>query len=252
MNTIKIIKDIAYTNKKDNECKLDLYLPADTTTFKTVIFIHGGGLESGNKLDHEEMGTILAEQGIAFVSPEYRKFPNVEYPAFIEDTALVSNWVKDNIQNYGNSTDIFLGGHSAGAYLSMMIAFDKHYLEAVNMTPNDFSGFIFASGQPTTHFTINKRKGLDEKKVTIDETAALYHVDEKAHNKPMLILITDDDIPLRLGQTQLFVETLKFFEFDKIDFRILENEDHCSYLFNKENKEQYPIVDLINEFVSTW
>jgi len=250
MNNIQIIKDIAYTDTNCQECKLDLYIPKDNPTFKTVIFIHGGGLESGDKKDHEEMGMILAEQGIAFVSPGYRKFPDVDYPVFIEDAANAVKWVKDNIQNYGGNKDIFLGGHSAGAYLAMMLAFDTKYLDAVNMNPNDFSGFIFASGQPTAHMNVLKYSGFKDKKIIIDETAALYYVDEKPHNKPMLILITDNDIPIRLEQTQLFVSTLKFWEYDKVDFRILKNEDHCSYLFNKNKDDQYPIVNIINEFVS--
>ncbi len=250
MKNIKIIKDIFYTTCNHDECKLDLYIPKNKPTFKTVIFIHGGGLESGDKNDHEEIGKILAKQGIAFVSPGYRKFPNVDYPTFIEDASKAVKWVKDNIQNYGKSSDIFLGGHSAGAYLAMMLAFDTKYLNKVNMHPNDLSGFIFASGQPTTHMNVLKYRGFDDKKVVIDETAALYHVDQMSHNKPMLIIVTDDDIPIRLEQTQLFVSALKFWKYNNVDFKIMENEDHCSYLVNKDKNDQYPIVNMINEFVT--
>lgn len=250
MNKITIIKNIAYNDTNNQECKLDLYIPKNTPTFKTIIFIHGGGLESGNKQDHEEMGIALAKQGIAFVSPAYRKFPDVDYPVFIEDTADAVKWVKNNINKYGNCSDIFLGGHSAGAYLAMMLAFDTKHLASVNMHPNDLSGFIFASGQPTTHMNVLKYRGFSDKKVVIDETAALYYVDAKPHNKPMLIIVTDNDIPIRLEQTQLFVSTLKFWEYRNIDFRILKNEDHCSYLFSKNQDDHSPIVKMINEFVS--
>ncbi len=56
---------------------------------------------------------------------------------------------------------------------------------------------------------------------------------------------SDRDIPGRLEQTQLLA-TLKDFEhdMDKIDFELVENSTHCSYVEKKE------FVEMIYRFIS--
>lgn len=245
---MKRLTDIQYHTHKT--CKLDIYLP-EQNNFQTVIFFHGGGLESGDKGDVQEYAKELTEAGIALVSPNYRMFPEVKFPVFIEDAAKAVQWVYNNIQGYkGKQNQIYVGGHSAGGYLSMMLHFDSTYLQKVNMSPLDIAGFIHASGQPTTHFNVLKSRGISPQRVIVDEAAPLFHIDEKTPERPMQLLVTDNDIPNRLEQTVLLNSTLKAFNYpnDLIDFRIIQNHDHGSYLAKQKNR--CPITDMIIEFIS--
>ncbi|MFZ4545295.1 MAG: alpha/beta hydrolase [Saprospiraceae bacterium] len=189
-----LIENINYYNdsltQKDqyiyNQCNLDLYYPKEVKNFPTIVWFHGGGLTAGTK----ELPSYLMEKGCAVVGVEYRLSPKVQSPAYIEDAAAALAWVFNHIEKYGGRKDlIFLSGHSAGAYLGMMVTFDKKYLQKYNIDANQIAGLIPFSGQAITHFTIRKEKGLSAIQPVIDEFAPLYFVKEET---PPILLITGD------------------------------------------------------------
>lgn len=248
---VTAIKDIAYSQNGHALQKLDLYLPKDQKDFKTVIFFHGGGLEGGDKEGMEAIGIAMAKKGVAFVAPGYRKFPEVQYPAFIEDGAEALQWVTDHLGQYGNCSEIYLGGHSAGAYLAMMLCFDPRFgIKERGKSPK-IAGYVFASGQPTTHFNILKYRGIDERGIVVDDAAPLYHIRECMDTARIMILVTDQDIPSRWEQSALLYSTLKHFNYkvEQLDFRILKGYDHSNYLDTKDSNGHYPIVSLMLEFI---
>jgi len=56
-------------------------------------------------------------------------------------------WTQAHAGEYGgNSAQLFLMGHSAGAHIGALLATDAHWLEAVGMQPRDLSGFIGLAG----------------------------------------------------------------------------------------------------------
>ncbi|MCK5280903.1 MAG: alpha/beta hydrolase, partial [Cyclobacteriaceae bacterium] len=121
--------DILYRNGEITEymrerCRLDVYYPKDEEGFSTVIWFHGGGLRAGNK----SIPGSLKKQGFAVVPVNYRLFPKVKSPAYIDDAAAAVAWVFNHIEKYGGDVKrIFISGHSAGGYLTSMIGLDKSY-----------------------------------------------------------------------------------------------------------------------------
>ena len=65
------------------QCMVDLYVPDGARDFLTVVWLHGGGLEQGER----EIPPALMDQGIAVVGVGYRLRPHVGTPAYIEDAA---------------------------------------------------------------------------------------------------------------------------------------------------------------------
>ncbi len=168
------------------KCVLDLYYPNALRKLPVIIWFHGGGLEGGDKSIPER----LKNQGLLVVSPNYRLYPKVRKPSFIEDAAAAVAWVFKNIERYGGDPDqIFVSGHSAGGYLANMIAMDKKWLKAHQIDADHIAGVIPFSGHTITHFTIRKEKGIGGKQPIIDEFAPLYHVRSQA---PPFLLITGD------------------------------------------------------------
>lgn len=187
-------KDIPYyadsVNRADEyirkQCVLDVYYPKNTNGFATIIWIHGGGLTSGNK----ELPDALKEKGHCVVSIGYRLYPEIKSPEYIEDAAAAVAWVFKNIGKYGGDPSlIFVSGHSAGGYLTFMVGLDKKWLNVYGIDANTIAGLIPLSGQAITHFTIRKERGIEETRPVIDEFAPLYHVRADA---PPLCLITGD------------------------------------------------------------
>lgn len=167
-------------------CVLDIYYPKDTKRFATIVWFHGGGLTSGSK----EIPEALRDQGFCVVAPNYRLSPKVMSPKFIEDAAAAVAWAFNNINQFGgDSTLIFLSGHSAGGYLDLMVGLDKKWLKPYHIDANRIAGLIPFSGQTITHFTIRKERGISDTQPIVDEYAPLYYVRADA---PSLLLITGD------------------------------------------------------------
>ncbi|MBO9198669.1 MULTISPECIES: alpha/beta hydrolase [Niastella] len=200
--TYEIKKDIGYypENISQNDaylksqCTIDVYYPKNKKNFATVIWFHGGGLTGGNK----EIPKQLMENGFAIIGVGYRLSPKVKAIACIEDAAAVTSWVFNHIAEYGGDQNaIFLSGHSAGAYLSLMITMDKKYLSKYNIDANKIAGVISLSSQTITHFTIREERGIKGTQPIIDEYAPLYHVRKDV---PPIILITGDAEKEMLGR----------------------------------------------------
>lgn len=241
---MKTIKDICYSSIGHTSQKLDLYLP-ECEEFSVFIYFHGGGLEKGDKTDKrtEDMKTYLTDRNIALVSANYRMYPNAVYPEFILDAAAAVAWVFNNIGEYGKCDKIYVGGSSAGAYLSMMICFDKKWLAPYKISPSDISGYVHDAGQPTAHFNVLREKGIDSRRVIIDETAPIYYVGMAEVYSPMVFLVATNDMENRYEQNVLINSTMKHFGYDmsKVYFKYLEGT-HCNY-------SDIKLAELVADFI---
>lgn len=100
---MKLIKDICYSKGCYPSQKLDIYIP-DSEEFPVFIYFHGGGIESGDKENVTLVGEYLAKKcGIAFVSCNYRMYPEASYPDFINDAAEAVSYIHSHIKEYGNA-----------------------------------------------------------------------------------------------------------------------------------------------------
>ncbi len=227
---MKVFKDIAYATAYASQ-KLDIYLP-DKDTFDVLIYIHGGGIEAGTKDGDTGLYHTLVAKGVAVVTIDYRMYPFARYPEFIYDAAAAVAWTKEHIAEYGNAKRFFVGGSSAGGYITMMLYFDRKYLAPFHMTPCDLDGFVFDAGQPTTHFNVLRERGIDSRRVFVDEAAPLYHVKQYDGEPPVMILVSSDDIKNRYEQTRLLMSTMKDFSYPEecITYHFMDGYSHCSYI----------------------
>lgn len=127
---------------------LDIYAPTGQRSAPVVVFIYGGGWKDGGKADYRFVAAALAARGFLTVVPDYRLFPEVRFPVFLQDNAAAVAWTKANIARYGGDPRrIFLMGHSAGAYNAAMLTLDKQWLAADGMDPDrDIAGMVGLAG----------------------------------------------------------------------------------------------------------
>jgi acetyl esterase/lipase len=125
--------DIAYG--REPRQNLDVYQPNGAKPGASiVVFFYGGDWQSGIKTDYRFVAQALASQGFIAVMPDYRLYPQVTFPAFVEDGALAVRWASDNASRFGGDPSrIYLMGHSAGAYIAVLLTLDAHYLKAVGL-----------------------------------------------------------------------------------------------------------------------
>jgi len=129
--------------------RLDVYTPTKNSGQKLpiVIFLHGGGWNSGDKNQYRFVGAALAEQGWIGVSVNYRLYPAVKYPAFMDDAALAVKYVHEHATEWGgDSQQIYLMGHSAGAHIATMLALDNEFLQKNGGDSHWLRGVIGVAG----------------------------------------------------------------------------------------------------------
>lgn len=204
-------------------CVLDIYYPKNSKGFATIIWFHGGGLSGGNK----EILSGLKEKGFAIIGVNYRLSPKVKVKNCIEDAAAAVAWTFKNIAKYGgDSSLLFVSGHSAGGYLGMMIGLDKKWLQPYAIDANTLAGLIPLSGQAITHFEIRKERGIPDTQPIIDEFAPLFHV--RADAPPLLLITGDRELELlgRYEENAYLMRMMKIKGHTSTTLYELEGFDH--------------------------
>ena len=140
--------------------RLDIYRPEnDPQTGPVIMFIYGGSWREGERAIYGFVGAALAKRGITTIIPDYRLYPEVMFPAFIQDAAKAYDWVNRNIaaslsSERNKHRPIILMGHSAGAHIAALMTIDQHYLAKLMPRP---AGLIGLAGpmafDPTTDAT---------------------------------------------------------------------------------------------------
>ncbi|MGR3886936.1 alpha/beta hydrolase [Pseudomonas sp. 1152_12] len=127
---------------------LDIYRPVSASpNAPVVVFFYGGSWNSGAKEDYGFVGEALASRGIVVVIADYRLYPQVRYPLFLQDNAQAVAWTYQHIAEYGaDPKQLYLMGHSSGAYNASMLALDARWLGEVNMSPSMLKGWIGLAG----------------------------------------------------------------------------------------------------------
>jgi acetyl esterase/lipase len=134
----------------DPQQRVDVYVPDGPSTGAAVrpviVFWHGGRWEFGDKSDYRFVGAALAESGYIAVIANYRHYPQVKMPGFMDDAARASQWAVAHAGEFGaDPRQLFLMGHSAGAQMAALLALDPRYLQATGAVPQ-IAGVIGLSG----------------------------------------------------------------------------------------------------------
>ncbi len=123
----KVAQDVAFGS--DPRQQLDIYAPTGAAHAPVIVFFYGGSWKMGSRKDYAFAARALASRGFVVVVPDYRLVPQVRYPAFVEDGAAAVAWTVAHAGQYGGDAQhIGVSGHSAGAYIALMLAVDPRWL----------------------------------------------------------------------------------------------------------------------------
>ena len=115
-------RDLTYCNSQ----ALDLFIPraAVIRPLPIAMYVHGGGMTSGEKSDLSPVFLdALASAGYAVASVNYRLAPKFKFPAQIEDVKCAIRYLRAEAPRYGlNGSEIFAFGTSVGGQLVALAA----------------------------------------------------------------------------------------------------------------------------------
>ena len=141
----KVHRDIAYGDHPRQ--KFDLYVPHDAKHAPVIVFYYGGSWQNGIKDDYRFLGQAFASKGFITAVADYRLYPEVKFPDFVDDGARAFRKVREKVAAYGGDPqNIYVAGHSAGAYMAMKIGGDPRYLAKAGGNREWVKGIIGISG----------------------------------------------------------------------------------------------------------
>ena len=127
---------------------LDIYRPdAAAGPLPLIVFLYGGSWRTGDKSIYPFVARPLAARGAVVVAPNYRLYPEVSFPDFLDDNARAVAWAVAHAHGLGADPHaVFVLGHSAGAYNAAMLALDPHYLARAGVDRADLAGVAGLAG----------------------------------------------------------------------------------------------------------
>lgn len=226
------VQNVSYVSADETDeyrkerCVLDIYYPDTDEGFATLVWFHGGGLTGGSK----ELLEGFRRQGFAVVAVNYRLFPRCKCPDYIDDAAQAVAWTYGNIEKYGGDKDhIYVSGHSAGGYLTLMVALAKEYTAKYGFDADKIAKAYPVSGQTVTHYTIRKERGLPDGIPVVDGYAPMSHAGRGG--APMVLISGDRDLEMlaRYEENAHLQALLEHFGHDSVLYE-MQGFDHGTVL----------------------
>ncbi len=147
---VQVTRDVPYGEGPRRT--LDVYQPPEPGQDRPlVVFFYGGSWKSGSKGEYRFVATTLARRGMVVVVPDYRLYPRTTFPGFLRDAAAAVAWAGENAARYGAASHPFLIGHSAGAYIALMLALNPIYLDDAGMARARLGGAVGIAGPYDFH-----------------------------------------------------------------------------------------------------
>ncbi|CAN5808355.1 hypothetical protein BH11BAC4_BH11BAC4_16900 [soil metagenome] len=257
--SISRTKNVTYqqATSSTKEQQLNVFAAKKSAVLKDVfIFIHGGNWNSGNKSLYSFLGSRLARKNVVAVIINYPLSPDAKYDEMALACAKAVQWTKENIKKYGgDSSRIFISGHSAGGHLAALISVDNTYFEKLNIT-NPIKGTILIDAAGLDMYDYLKKENFHEghtyiKTFTNDsaqwrKSSPIYFLDKS--DPPMLIYRGGKTYPSIIESNEKFILAIRKFA-PGTPYYIQEYKKHVPMIFqylNSYNVHYREIIDFMN------
>lgn len=172
---IQVVKDIAYGSEARQY--LDIYTPADGQRHPVLIFVYGGSWQSGKRQMYAFVGKHFAKAGYTTVIVDYRLAPAHVFPEYVLDTANAMGWVYRHIAQYGgNAEQLFVMGHSAGAFNVVSAVDDNRFWAQAGIPNTAVLGVIGLAGPYDYDFRVGSTQVAFPKNSTPQQVMPVYHI----------------------------------------------------------------------------
>lgn len=181
-----LVRNLPYGS--DVRQRLDLYRPREQRgPAPVIVFLYGGRWQYGSKDEYRLLGDAVTRRGLMAVVPDYRLYPKVRFPAWVEDAAQTVRWVHDSIGQFGGDPSrIIVVGHSAGAHTSALLALDERYLRKAGVARDGVRGFVSLAGPVATVWTDADVQALMGPR---EGWPATYPLEQVGGSEPPLLLL---------------------------------------------------------------
>ncbi len=243
----EVHRDIAYG--ENSRQKLDIYVPDKAKAAGVIVYFYGGSWQYGDRDMYRFVGQAFASRGYITVVPDYRLYPEVHFPTFVEDGAQAVAWVHEHIGEYGGDPEkLFLAGHSAGGYIAVMLTLNESYLSHAGASRGWIKGTAGLAGPyDFLPFTDPNIKEI----FSTAEDAATQPITYAAAGAPPLLLMTgDQDDEVLPGNATRLAARLKSADVP-VTVKIYKGVAHLGIALALADgfRDRAPVLDDIDHFI---
>jgi acetyl esterase/lipase len=114
------VKDVEYQQLDGAPWLARVYRPIGVGPFPTIVDVHGGAWNNGDRTNDTQLNQALAARGILTVALDFRQPPQAGYPASVQDMNLGIRWLKVHAAEYGGVDKVGALGVSSGGHLVLL------------------------------------------------------------------------------------------------------------------------------------
>lgn len=227
---------------------LDVWVPGDRgdAPLPIIVFFYGGGWESGERRDFGFVGRALAAKGFVAVLPDYRRLPDHRYPSFVDDGAAAVRWAIDHAGEIGGaSARVAVAGHSAGAHIAALIAYDRRHRVA------DQIGAVALLSGPFDFDPLAFRETREAMGDWPDKQAVMPVNFARADAPPTLVITGTGDVVVRARNSQSMARALGA-KGARVELKLYRGQTHSDLIksFSPLFRGANPVLDDVTNFLS--
>ena len=253
-----IVKNIPYGDHTAE--RLDIYKPSAPGPLPVLIWVHGGGWQSGSKELYAPVAQRIVPENIVVVIPGYTLYPKAGASDQAQEIARAFQWTREHISAYGGDPDrIMLGGQSAGAHLTGLVALDQSYLAALGHSSGEICGWYGIAGRIPFRRSSNTR-GRNKRNYTdllhecfggesnFERLSPQSHV--RAGTMPILLIHGSADKTVPLSMAQNLYNALSAVN-APCTMKVYPGAGHAGLLFDALAQPKPQLVADLVEFIKT-
>jgi arylformamidase len=187
---------------------IDVFAPASGRAAPALVLLHGGAWTRNTKDDVSYAAPTFMGRGAAYLAPDFGSLKAARLPQMVESCRAAVAWTVRNCDSFGgDSSRVFLAGHSSGAHLAACVLTTDWTAHGL---PRDAirGGFLMSGMYDLYPVLLSSRSSfLHITSEEIGEFSPIRHL--YRITCPIAVVSADEDSPEFKRQSNVFAEVLE-------------------------------------------
>ena len=262
--------DVEYQRLAGKPWLARVYRPEGSGPFPSIIDVHGGAWQNGDRLNNAGVDRALASKGIVVAAIDFRQPPEAGYPASIQDVNCAIRWLKAHSAEFNGTATVGAFGNSSGGHQVVLSALRPRHKEYSALPLLDHSeidaslGYVVAAWPvicPLYRFQYAKRIGnphhiqahIDywgsQEAMAEGSPQTIVEHDHKVELPPILFLLKKDDKNHPLEMQERFIASYRK-RGGAIEVHTFEGLPEHRMVPSPDQPETMRFVDLVSGFIT--
>ena len=263
-------QDVEYQRLAGKPWLARIYQPQGSGPFPTIVDVHGGAWQNGDRLNNAGVDRALAAKGIVVAAIDFRQPPEAGYPASICDVNLAVRWLKAHAVEFKGMATVGAFGNSSGGHQVMLSAMRPRHatyssLPLANHPAIDASVAYVVAAWPVICplYRFNYAKRIDnqhhiqahmdywgnEAAMSEGSPQTIIEKDAEVELPPVLFLLKKDDKNHPLEMQQRFIASYRE-RGGPIEVHTFDGLPEHRMVPSPEQPETMRFIDIVSEFIA--